>query len=54
MDKCTVCGGSMHSKEEITTTYEGKKYHFCSEEHKKEFKDIPGVILKKANNDFDE
>lgn len=54
MDECTVCGGSMNSKEEITTTYEGKKYYFCSEEHKKEFKDIPGVILNKDNTGFDE
>lgn len=38
---CTICDGGTHEAEEITMTYKGTVYEFCSSEHKREFTRMP-------------
>lgn len=52
MNGCTVCEGWMNENEEITVTYEGKEYEFCSEEHKREFKGNPEMYIDYQDHDL--
>lgn len=45
MDECMVCGGWMNEHEEITAIYRTEEYYFCSDEHKREFKNNPNEYL---------
>lgn len=38
---CAVCNGQLHSAEELTSMYDGEVYRFCSDEHLKEFNEMP-------------
>jgi Cu+-exporting ATPase len=53
---CPICGPEekMMGKDDISYEYEGKTYHFCSQDCLKSFKDDPAKFVKKMDDAMNE